>query len=133
MPRSSQLERPSGWVEMMISSAPLSTMKKPRPTHFPPTTAAITITPKYAIDAIRNLNASASLRRGLIIASEQVDGRVDHDPHYVDEVPVDPADLDAVVVLGGEMPAEGADGHEQQNRQPDEDVRAVEAGQAIED
>src|SRR3954447_6927184 len=84
------------------------------------------------MDAIRNMNASASLRSGLI-TSEEGDRRVHDDPHYVDEVPVDPADLDAVVVLGREVPAEGADGHEEQDREADEDVRAVEAGEAVED
>src|SRR3954465_7554242 len=80
------------------------------------------------MDAIRNLNASASLRSGLI-TSEGVDRRVHDDPHHVDEVPVDPADLDAVVVLGREVAAEGADRHEEQERTADEDVRPVEPGQ----
>ena len=34
---------------------------------------------------------------------EEVDGHVHDDPHHVDEVPVDAADLDAVVVLGREV------------------------------
>src|SRR5919202_4732726 len=85
-------------------------------------------------EATTTRNASASLRNGLItVPSDDVDRRVDHDPHYVHEVPVDPSDLDAVVVLGREMAAEGADRHEEQDRQADEDVRAVEAGQAEED
>src|SRR3954447_6621555 len=84
------------------------------------------------MDAIRNMNASASLRSGLI-TSEEGDRRVHDDPHYVDEVPVDPADLDAVVVLGREVAAESSDGHEQEDRQADEDVRAVQARQAVED
>src|SRR5947208_12284163 len=87
---------------------------------------------------MRKRNASASLRSGLRMPltypkSEDVDRREDDDPHYVDEVPVDPADLDAVVVLGGEMSAEGANRHEEQDRQADEDVRAVQARQRIED
>src|SRR2546430_13585571 len=53
--------------------------RPPRSTLFPYTTLF------RSIDAIRNLNASASLRSGLI-TSDQVDGRVDHDPHYVHEV-----------------------------------------------
>src|SRR6266550_3375221 len=85
------------------------------------------------MDAIRNLNASASLRNGLIMGSEEVHGRVDHDPHYVHEVPVDPSDLDTVMVLRGEMAAEGADRHEQQDRETHENVRAVQACQAVED
>jgi hypothetical protein len=57
-----------------------------------------------------------------------MDAGVDDNPHYVDEVPVDPADLDAVVVLGREVAAERPDRHEQEDREPDEDVGAVEAG-----
>jgi hypothetical protein len=37
---------------------------------------------------------------GALPASDQVDGRVDDDPHHVDEVPVDPGQLDPVVMLG---------------------------------
>ena len=95
--------------------------------------AAPTITSAPTITTRRNRNASASLRSGFASASEDVDGRVDDDPHHVDEVPVDPADLDAVMVLRGEVPAEGADRHEEQDRQADEDVRAVQAGEAEED
>src|SRR5215472_1299578 len=87
---------------------------------------------------IRKRKASSSLRSGLRILpaypnSEDVDRREDDDPHHVDEVPVDPADLDAVMVLGREVPSEGADRHEGEDRQPDEDVAAVEAGEAEED
>ena len=35
---------------------------------------------------------------------EHVDRDVDDDPHHVDEVPVDPADLEPVVFLGAEVP-----------------------------
>src|SRR6476646_4630923 len=65
-------------------------------------------------------------------ALEKIDGHVHDDPHYVDEVPIDPAQLDPVVVLGREMPAERADRHHEQDHQADEDVRSVEAGQAEE-
>src|SRR6266702_7196459 len=65
--------------------------------------------------------------------SHQVDGGVDHDPHYVHEVPIDPADLDAVMVLRGKVAAEGPDRHEEQDREADEDVRAMQARQAVED
>ena len=64
---------------------------------------------------------------------EEVDRRVHEDPHHVDEVPVDPGHLDAAVLLRGEVPPEGADRREQQQRQADEDVRAVQAGQPVED
>src|SRR3954451_9765118 len=84
------------------------------------------------MDAIRNLNASASLRSGLI-TSEEVDRRAQRAPYSFCEFPVDPADLDAVVVLGREVAAESSDGHEQEDRQADEDVRAVQARQAVED
>src|SRR3954467_3741964 len=87
---------------------------------------------------MRKRNASASLRSGLRMPlaypkSEDVDRREHDDPHHVDEMPVDPADLDAVVVLGGEVPAEGADRHEQEDREADEDVGSVQAGEAEED
>jgi hypothetical protein len=36
---------------------------------------------------------------GLLTALEEVDGHIDDDPHDVDEVPVDTAELDAVMVL----------------------------------
>ena len=42
-----------------------------------------------------------SIRRDLL---EKVDRRVHDDPHYVDEVPVDSRQLDAVVVLGEKCP-----------------------------
>ena len=48
-------------------------------------------------------------------------------------MPVDPANLDAVMVLGAEVPAEGLTViEEQQGREPDEDVEAVQAGEAEE-
>src|SRR5690242_7689985 len=65
--------------------------------------------------------------------SEDVDRRVHDDPHNVDEVPVDTADLDAVMVLGREMAAEGTGRHEREDRQTDEDVGPVEAGETEED
>src|SRR5205085_7266927 len=78
-----------------ITSA-LSTMKTASPTHRPPSTAAITITAKYARLARTNRNASASLLSGLITGwnLEDVDRRLHDDPHHVHEVPVDPGNLD---------------------------------------
>src|SRR4029078_5553077 len=64
--------------------------------------------------------------------SEDVDRDVHHNPHYVDEVPIDSSDLDSVVVLGSEVPSERTDGHDQEDRQADEDVETVKAGQAEE-
>src|SRR4051812_32342155 len=104
------------------------------PTHLPPNANAIPIAAKYASAQSRNWNASASLRSGFFMrASDDVDGCVDDDPHHVDEVPVDPGDLDAVVVVRGVVAAEGTDGGEGEQRQADEDVRAVEAGEGEED
>src|SRR5919205_3576726 len=74
------------------TTSALSTMNTARPTHRPPSTAASTITAKYARLASTNRNASASLRSGLIIALEDVHRGVHDDPHYVHEVPVDPGD-----------------------------------------
>src|SRR5262245_7455586 len=87
---------------------------------------------------MRKRKASGSLRSGFLMPalypnSEDVDRQVDDDPHDVDEVPVDPADLDAVVVLRREVPPEGPDRHEQEDREADEDVCAVQARQAEED
>src|SRR3712207_3794587 len=63
---------------------------------------------------------------------DHVDRHVDHDPHYVDEVPIDPRNLDAEVVvrLRAEMPTDGADQRVEEQIQPDEDVHPVEAGEA---
>src|SRR4029079_1559065 len=82
-------------------------------------------------------NASASVRNGFRIYGkptrlEDVDRDVHHNPHYVDEVPIDSSDFDAVMVLGAEVPAEGADGHDQEDREADEDVQAVKAREAEE-
>src|SRR6476620_5767035 len=67
--------------------------------------------------------------------SEDVDRRVDDDPHDVDEVPVDPWDLDAQVLLRlrGEVAAPDADIGGCQEPQPDGHVGAVESGQGVED
>src|SRR5438067_10265171 len=116
----------------------VSTTKTPRPTHLS-ITAPMTISAKYAIVSRRNRNASASLRSGFLTSSpflprsEDVNRCVNDDPHDVDEVPVDAAQLDAVVVRSREVAAEGAGRHEEQDRQTDEDVRTVEPGQTEED
>src|SRR5437773_894112 len=96
-------------------------------------TPAIAISPKYTAAPSRNRNASASLLSGFFMRSEDVDRRVDDDPHHVDEVPVDPGDLDAEVRLRRVVAAIGPDGRRQEQRQADEDVRSVQSGQAVED
>src|SRR4051812_3213003 len=65
--------------------------------------------------------------------SQEVNRAVHDDPHDVDEVPVDARHLDAAVLLLREVPAERPDGREREERQADEDVRAVEARQPVED
>ena len=67
--------------------------------------------------------------------AEDVDGGEDDEPHDVDEVPVDPGHLDAEMVLGvgPEVAAEGADRGEAEEHETDEDVGAVQAGEAVED
>src|SRR4051795_7707219 len=92
------------------------------------TTTAITSTARP-----RKRNASSSDRSGPHTWSEEVDRRVDDHPHHVDEVPVDARHLDAAVLLGGEVPLERPRGDHREKREPDEDVRAVEAGEPIED
>src|SRR5207249_3341320 len=81
------------------------------------TSEAPTISAKYAIVSQTKRYASASLRNGFGKASplQQVDRRVDDDPHYVDEVPVDSRDLDAMVGLRREVAPEGPDRHERQD------------------
>src|SRR3954447_243792 len=85
-----------------------------------------------------NLNASASVLNGFRITGnlprllQDVHRHVHHDPHYVDEVPVDSSDLDPVMLLRAEVPPERADGHDEKYHQADEHVEAVEAGEAEE-
>src|SRR4051794_13041312 len=85
-----------------------------------------------------NRNASASVLNGFRIngklprSLEDVHRHVHHNPHYVDEVPVDSSELDSVVVLGTEVTAEGAYGHDQEDRQADEDVQPVKPREAEE-
>src|SRR4051812_12393865 len=50
-------------------------------------------------------------------ALKDVAGHVDDAPHDVGEVPVDPADLYSVVMVGREVSTERADRHEQQYRE----------------
>src|SRR5215203_39323 len=84
---------------------------------------------------MKKRKASCSERSGFSTSrpSEHVDGRVHEYPHHVDEVPVDPGHLDASVLLRAEMPAEGADRGESEQREPDEHMRSVEAGEPVED
>src|SRR4051812_43202446 len=102
-------------------------------------TAPMTISAKKPIVSRRNRKTPASLGSGFLTSwsflprSEDVNRRVHDDPHHVDEMPVDPGQLDAVMVPGREMPAERANRHEGQDRQADEDVRAVKPRQAEED
>src|SRR5689334_8100151 len=60
---------------------------------------------------------------------DEVDEREDHDPHHVDEVPVQRRDIDNERVLGSE-PAAAINGEErQQPEHTNRHVRAVEARQ----
>src|SRR4029079_13574478 len=77
-----------------------------------------------------NRNISRSERRGFHTELEDVDRRVDDDPHDVDEMTVDPGYLDATVLFGREVPAERADVGEQQQDQAHGHVGAVQAGEA---
>src|SRR5262245_35332469 len=109
----------------------LRTMKTASPAQ-PLMTPASAISPKKTAAPSRKWKASASLLSGFFTL-EDVDRRVDHDPHYVDEVPVDPGNLDPVVGFRRVVTAVGADRGREQQRQPDEDVRPVQPGQAEED
>jgi hypothetical protein len=58
---------------------------------------------RLAVAYATNYLADSAPRREsalLPVPLQQVDGCPDDDPHHVDEVPVDPGDLDAVVVVG---------------------------------
>src|SRR5207342_2971870 len=99
------------------------------------TSTIATIAPTTTATHRRKRNASSSERSGLStrLALQDVDRRVDDDPHHVDEVPVDARHLDAAVLLGREVPAEGPHRGHRQQREAHEDVRAVQAGEAVED
>src|SRR3954447_3909984 len=104
------------------------------PSHQPTRSFATTTPTKNPNVMTTKRNASASLFSGFRTprSLEDVDGRVHDDPHHVDEVPVDPGDLDAVVVLGRVVAAKRAHRRHREQRETDEDVRAVQAGQAEE-
>src|SRR5947209_17245329 len=85
---------------------------------------------------MRKRKASCSERRGLSIGEsslQDVHRRVDDDPHNVDEVPVDARYLDAAVLLRTEVPSVRAYDRVQEQVEADEHVRAVEAGEPVED
>src|SRR5215203_4814499 len=94
----------------------VSSTKTVKPAQAPIASAAITIAAKYPTVTRRKRYASASLLKGFITmySLQDVDGRVDHYPHYVHEVPVDPGDLDAPVRLRREVPSEGSDRRERE-------------------
>src|SRR4051812_30714169 len=83
-----------------------------------------------ASTAMTKLKASASVRTGFRIATsllDHVDRGVHHDPHYVHEVPVDPRDLDAQVIVGRRpvVAAYRADERDTEQGQSQEDVAPV--------
>src|SRR6185436_6222375 len=87
--------------------------------------------------AMTKLKASASVRTGFRIATsllDHVDRGVHHDPHYVHEVPVDPWDLDAQMIVGRRpiVAAERAHERDAEQGQPEEDVAPVQPGEAEE-
>ena len=120
--------RPPAW------SAASARSPRPRPhrsrppteTH-PPRTSAGCAYPQFYERPLKCAGFSSRCK--------DVDGDEDDDPHHVDEVPVDARHLDAEVVLrlGAEVAAEGADRGEAEQQQADEDVGAVQAGEAVED
>src|SRR3989442_1438923 len=61
--------------------------------------------------------------------SDQVDEREDQDPDEIHEVPVEPEDLDRVVVGLGELALGAEHGHDREIDDPARDVQAVEARQ----
>src|SRR5215211_7879189 len=90
-----------------------------------------------ASTAMTKLKASASVRTGFRIATsllDHVDRGVHHDPHYVHEVPVDPWDLDAEVIVGRRpvVAAYRADKRDAEQGQPEEDVTPMQPGEAEE-
>src|SRR3954454_10489565 len=97
------------------------------------TTTITTIARQTRPTCTRKRNMSRSERRGFHISLKDVDGRVDDDPHDVDEVPVDTGHLDTAVLLGRVVAAERPDRREREKDQADGHVRAVQSGQAVED
>src|SRR5829696_2974054 len=66
---------------------------------------------------------------GSVRVRDQVDKREDDDPDNVDEVPVQPGDLDVEGLLRGESAAQGEEENRQEPGHTDCHVRAMEAGQ----
>src|SRR5437773_2478242 len=62
-------------------------------------------------------------------ARDQVDDGEDHDPHHVDEVPVEAYELDGLRVLGPELPPQRQPEQREQHHDGDGHVGAVEAGE----
>src|SRR5512133_41765 len=72
---------------------------------------------------------SATLRSAIFAPLlDQVDEREDEDPDEVDEVPVEPRQLDRHVVLAREGPAPRPDAHHREDGHADDDVDPVQAG-----
>src|SRR4051794_30197650 len=65
---------------------------------------------------------------GASLVRNQVHDREDHDPHDVDEVPVQTGDLDGLGLLGGQLALQRPLVDRQEPEDADRDVRAVEAG-----
>src|ERR671914_955719 len=119
-------------------NAPTASAPKTARATQPPHSAPERATARKTIAlTITKLKASASVRIGFRIRPpelQDVERGVDHDPHYVHEVPVDPWDLDAEVVVGGRpvMAADGPDERVEEQVEPHEDVGAVEPRQPVE-
>src|SRR5690242_4931568 len=61
-------------------------------------------------------------------ASYQIDQRVEHDPHHVDEAPVEPDHLDRRAVTRGEPPAPGKQHDPDDEAEPDHHVQPMDRG-----
>src|SRR3954469_25460042 len=60
---------------------------------------------------------------------DQVDDGEDHDPHHVDEVPVEAGDLDHLGLALVQLAARRHASQREQHQDPDGDVHTVEAGE----
>src|SRR5688572_16761180 len=97
----------------------------PKPLGAPASSSGVAASGCSSVTSVSAIADDAPLMR----VGDQVDDREDHDPHDVDEVPVQTGDLHLEVLLGRELPPQRDADEGQEPEDPDRDVDAVEAGQ----
>src|SRR5258706_8685879 len=76
--------------------------------------------------------SAAAVLTGVSSGRQQVDEGEDHDPHDVDEVPVQADDLDGLRAVGADVALHRPDVERQQHDDADRYVSAVKAGEGVE-